>query len=244
MPEPRGTPPPPTQRWVPTPGVAWQWQLEGTLDLDVDAAVYDVDGVETSAEEIQALHDRGRRVICYVNVGAFENFRPDRWRFPPELLGRPNGWPGERWLDIRRVDVLESLMAERFDECRRKGFDAIEADLVDGYKANTGFPLTVGHQLTYNRMLAGLAHDRGLSIGLKNDLDQVPELVDAFDFAVNEQCFEFRECHKLLPFIHAGKAVFHVEYNLRNEKFCARAKEMGFSSMRKRPQLDAPRWPC
>ena len=33
-------------------------------------------------------------------------------------------------------------MAARFDECREKGFDAVEADLVDGYARDSGFPLT------------------------------------------------------------------------------------------------------
>ena len=57
------------------------------------------------------------------------------------LLGRPNGWPGERWFDIRRLDVLGSIMRDRIENCRRKGFDAVEPDNVDGYANRTGFPL-------------------------------------------------------------------------------------------------------
>ncbi|MCP2257897.1 hypothetical protein LX15_001583 [Streptoalloteichus tenebrarius] len=234
----------PAQWWVPTPGTTWQWQLHGQIDLDVDAAVYDVDGVETSAETVKALKERGRRVICYVNVGAYEDFRPDRERFPDQVLGQGNDWKGERWLDIRRLDVLEPLMARRFDECAAKGFDAVEADLVDAYQHDSGFPITAEHQLAYNRALARLAHERGLAIGLKNDLDQIPQLVGEFDFAVNEQCAEFDECERLTPFVRAGKAVFHAEYTVSNERFCARTKALGLSSIRKRKDLDAARWPC
>jgi hypothetical protein len=231
-------------RWVPTPGATWQWQLSGPIDLTVDADVFDVDGVETSAETVAALHRNGRRVVCYVDVGAAEEYRPDRRAFPDDVLGESGGFPGERLLDVRRLDVLAPIMAARFDLCREKGFDAVEADLVDGYARDSGFPLTAADQLAYNRMLADLAHERGLSIGLKNDLDQVAELVEHFDFAINEQCFQYEECEKLSPFVRAGKAVFTAEYELDPAEFCPQARAAGFSSIRKNPALDAWREPC
>lgn len=232
------------ERWVPPPGATWQWQLTGPVDTTVDADVYDLDGGETSAGTVAALHRAGRRVICYVDAGAAEEYRPDRGAFPDDVLGGSGGFPGERLLDVRRLDVLRPIMAARFDECREKGFDAVEADLVDGYARDSGFPLTAADQLTYNRMLADLAHERGLSIGLKNDLDQVAELVDHFDFAVNEQCFQYGECAKLAPFVEAGKAVFTAEYELDPAAFCPDARAAGFSSIRKNPTLDAWRAPC
>ncbi|MGC9671062.1 endo alpha-1,4 polygalactosaminidase [Planosporangium sp. 12N6] len=237
-------PPPGARRWVPAPGTPWQWQLTTPVDTGVDVPVYDIDGVENGPDVVRSLHAKGRKVICYVNAGAAETFRPDYHAFPPRVLGKPNGWKGERSLDIRRLDVLRPIMAARFDLCRGSGFDAVEADLVDGYTNDTGFPLSAGDQLAYNRMLADLAHQRGLSIGLKNDLDQVPQLVGDFDFAVNEECARYGECDKLTPFIRAGKAVFHVEYGLDNARFCAQARALRFSSMRKNLDLDAPRWPC
>ncbi|WP_415948496.1 endo alpha-1,4 polygalactosaminidase [Streptomyces sp. KLOTTS4A1] len=238
----------PRERWRPAQGTAWQWQLDGPLDLDVDldvdVPVYDIDGFENDEETVARLHRAGRKVICYINAGAWESFRPDHRDFPEDVLGRPNGWPGERWLDIRRTDILRPLMAERFDLCREKGFDAVEPDLMDGYLNDTGFPLTARHQLTYNRMLAELAHERGMSVGLKNDLPQIPELVDTFDFAVNEECFQYEECAALRPFIEAGKAVLQVEYALPPAKFCPEARALGFSSMAKRLDLGAWRRPC
>ncbi|MFD3804749.1 endo alpha-1,4 polygalactosaminidase [Streptomyces sp. NPDC058611] len=234
----------PGERWQPRPGVGWQWQLTGKLDTSVNAPVYDVDGFTTTAEQVSALEKAGRKTICYLSTGAWEDFRPDADAFPKELLGQGNGWEGERWLDVRRLDVLEPLMAKRFDMCRDKGFDAVEPDNMDAYQNTSGFPLTADHQLAYNRLIAKLAHDRGLAVGLKNDLDQIPQLVGEFDFAVNEQCAQYRECDRLTPFIKAGKAVFHVEYELPAGRFCARSRELGLSSLEKRYDLDAWRKAC
>jgi hypothetical protein len=231
-------------RWKPRPGLAWQWQLDGKVDPSADVPVYDIDGFESSAADVARLHRDGRKVICYINVGAWEDFRPDKDAFPRSLLGEENGWPGERWLDIRRTDVLRPLMERRFDMCRDKGFDAVEPDLVEGYGNDTGFPLTARDQLTYNRMIADIAHERGLSVGLKNDLPQIPQLVADFDFAVNEECAQYDECGRLTPFIEAGKAVFHVEYTEPRSGFCAESRRLKLSSMVKRLELGVWRQPC
>jgi hypothetical protein len=44
----------------------------------------------------------------------------------------------------------------------------------------------------------------------QNTLGQAEELVDAVDFAVNEQCSEYDECGDYKPFVTAGKPVFNV----------------------------------
>ena len=234
----------PGGRWRPAPGTQWQWQLTTPIDQSVNVPVYDIDGFENSAAVVKALHDRGRKVICYVNVGSVEEYRPDHGAFPSSVQGQENGWPQEKWLDIRRADILRPIMAKRFDMCRAKGFDAVEPDLVEGYSNDTGFPLTAADQLTYNRMIADLAHDRGLSVALKNDVDQVNDLVNDFDFSIDEECAQFKECDGLTPFIKQGKAVFHVEYKLTNNQFCSTTERLKFSSMRKNLDLDAARWPC
>ncbi|WP_406449347.1 endo alpha-1,4 polygalactosaminidase [Streptomyces sp. NBC_00876] len=231
-------------RWQPAPGTGWQWQLSGRLDTTVDAPVYDIDGFEHGAAEVAALHRKGRKVICYLSTGAWEEFRPDAAKFPAAVLGRGNGWQGERWLDIRRTDVLEPLMESRIAMCARKGFDAVEPDNMDGYRNRSGFPLTAADQLRYNRLIARIAHRHHLAVGLKNDLAQIPELVGDFDFAVNEQCAQYGECEELSPFVKAGKAVFHVEYELPVARFCARSRQLGLSSLRKKYELGVWREPC
>ncbi|MFD9636312.1 endo alpha-1,4 polygalactosaminidase [Streptomyces violascens] len=230
--------------WQPKPGTAWQWQLNGRVQDGPDVPVYDIDGFENTAADVAKLHSQGRKAICYINAGAWENFRPDKGDFPAAVQGENNGWEGERWLDIRQIDVLRPLMERRFDMCKQKGFDAVEPDLMDGYLNKTGFPLKAADQLAYNRMLSGIAHARGLAVGLKNDLQQIPELVPAFDFAVNEQCAQYDECALLTPFVKADKAVFHVEYELPTKDFCAESDKLGLSSMRKNLKLDVWRQPC
>ncbi|MCW5249220.1 MULTISPECIES: endo alpha-1,4 polygalactosaminidase [unclassified Streptomyces] len=235
---------PPGDHWRPRPGTAWQWQLGGRLDTSVDVPVYDIDGFENPASAVTALHRAGRKVICYLSTGAWEEFRPDAGDFPASVLGRGNGWEGERWLDIRATDVLEPLMAARLDMCRDKGFDAVEPDNMDGYRNGTGFPLTDADQLRYNRLIARLAHERGLAVGLKNDLDQIPRLVGDFDFAVNEQCAQYGECEDLTPFIDADKAVFHAEYELPTDRFCPDSRRLRLSSIQKKYDLGPWRRAC
>ncbi|WEH18642.1 endo alpha-1,4 polygalactosaminidase [Streptomyces sp. VNUA24] len=234
----------PGAHWRPRPGTPWQWQLSGRLDTSVDVPVYDIDGFDQSAGTVAELHDDGRKVICYLSTGAWEDWRPDAGEFPKSVLGKGNGWDGERWLDIRETDVLEPLMAARIDMCAEKGFDAVEPDNMDGYRNRTGFPLKAADQLRYNRLVARLAHERGLAVGLKNDLDQIPALVDDFDFAVNEQCAQFEECEDLTPFIEAGKAVFHVEYEMRTADFCPEARRLELSSLLKKWDLGVWRRAC
>jgi hypothetical protein len=242
---PTGPASPAARHWQPRPGLTWQWQLAGPVDLTVPADVYDLDHLTTTAEEVAALHRAGRRVICYVNAGARETYRPDAGAFPDAVLGKPlDGWPDERWLDIRRWDLIEPLLDARVRGCREKGFDAVEPDNLDAYAADSGFPLHATDQLTFNRRIAELVHRHGLAVGLKNNMAQIPELVPYFDFAVNEQCAEYRECASLVPFVQAGKAVFHAEYELPTEEFCAGTRALGLSSIHKRPELDAWRESC
>ena len=233
-----------TGYWVPEPGATWQWQLSGALDLSVEADIFDLDYERTTGTEIRSLKDAGRRLVCYLSVGSAEDFRSDAGEFPEAVRGNPlAGWPDEQWLDIRSTDVLLPIMAARMDVCADKGFDAVEPDNVDGYLNATGFPLTAEDQLAYNRAIAGLAHDRGMSVALKNDVDQIPELVDDFDFAVNEECVRYGECGRYEPFAAAGKAVLHVEYS-GSLDFCAESRRLGLSSLMKPLDLGAARESC
>lgn len=230
--------------WLPRPDTSWQWQLSGAVDQSVNAKMYDIDLFENSAAVVESLHDAGRKVICYLDAGTWENFRPDAGQFPKSVLGRTNGWPGERWLDIRQLAVLKPIMSARLEQCKTKGFDGVEFDNVDGYTNPTGFPLTAAEQLAYNTWLANQAHTRGLNAALKNDLDQEVKLLPYFDWALDEQCFQYLECDLLLPFTRAGKAVMEVEYRGSTASFCPKANAMDFNSLRKHLSLDAFRVPC
>lgn len=221
------------ERWVPSPDDTWQWQLEGDLNLSYDVDVYDIDLFDTPASTIATLQAEGRRVVCYYSSGSWEEWRDDAGAFATEAIGDTlYGWEDERWLDVTHPSV-RVVMAQRLDLAAAKGCDAVEPDNVDAWDNDTGLSFTWEDQLTYNRWTAEQAHIRGLAVGLKNATGQVPELVDAYDFAVNEECWNYDECETLLPFIDAGKPVFHVEYEraFLDEGGCAHTTALGLRSL-------------
>ncbi len=215
------------------PGVAttWQWQLVGTVNTAYSVDVYDIDLFDVSASTIASIQAAGKRVICYFSAGSFEDFRSDAGRFLQEVLGNTlEGFADERWLDIRSSNVLD-IMSDRLAIAVQKGCDGVEPDNVDGYVNNSGFDLTAADQLAFNRRIANAAHELGLAVALKNDLDQILDLIAYFDLSVNEQCHEFDECSLLQPFVAGGKPVFNAEYDSRfvsdaaeRDSMCATAR--------------------
>jgi hypothetical protein len=241
-------PPPPTPCvgacWVPPANTSWQIQLQGKIKTTFDARLYDVDLFDTPTATLATLHAAGRKVACYFSAGSFEDWRSDAARFPAAVKGNSNGWPGEKWLDVRRLDLLMPIMESRLDLCKLRGFDTVDPDNLDGYTNSTGFPLTATDQLAYNASIANAAHARGLTVALKNDLDQTGALVGYFDWALNEQCFQYQECGLLAPFGSAGKAVMNIEYKGGLKKFCPAANAMNFNSIKKSLALRASRKAC
>jgi hypothetical protein len=230
--------------WRPKPGTTWQIQLTGAVDTSVDAQMFDIDLFDTPDSIFRELRAKGRTVICYFSAGSYENWRPDAAKYGADLLGNSNGWPGERWVDIRRLDLLGPILSARLDLAKEKGCDGVDPDNVDGYSNVTGFPLSAGDQLEFNRWLAREAHARGLSVGLKNDLEQVADLSDVFDWALNEQCVEYGECDLLLPFVRADKAVFGIEYEGDTTSFCPEVNALNFDWLKKDLSLGSARAAC
>lgn len=231
--------------WQPAPGTSWQWQLTGEIDTSFDVTMYDIDLFDTPQTIIDRLHGDGRIVICYFSAGSWEEWREDADNFPAVIIGNPlEGWPDERWLDIRQIDLLAPIMTARLALAASKRCDGVEPDNVTAFKNVTSFPISAQDQLAYNIWLAKEAHARGLSIGLKNDLEQIPQLVDHFDWALNEACYQYDECELLLPFVQAGKAVFGVEYAGNPGEFCPFFDQINFDWLHKRWDLDAWRAGC
>ena len=249
--------------WRPTRGMTWDWQLTSSVNTQADVDIYDIDAFLASEKLIASLHAKGRKVVCYVNVGAWEDFRPDAAQFPASVLGKvwsETKYQDEKWLDIRQLDVLGPILEARFDMAKKKGCDAIEPDNIDGYEDSgqpsdrTGFHLTYQDQLTFNRYIACEAHKRGMSVALKNDSSQVRELARDFDFVVSEQCFDYRECKDYKPFLDANKAVLVAEYiedlgdaasaQSTFSGWCAESKKLGLSTILKKNKLDSWRQDC
>ena len=210
--------------------------------------MYDIDLFENDANAVAALHAQGHKVVCYISAGSWEEWRPDADLMPSSVIGKDyEGWAGERWLDISQIDAVATVMRARLDLCKAKGFDGVEPDNIDGYTNDTGFPLTYEDQLNYNIWIANEAHQRGLSIGLKNDPDQVEDLLPFFDWALTEDCFAEGWCDQLLPFVRSGRAVFAAEYTdagMTLDQFCPDAKAMDFSAILKNRDLGVFREDC
>jgi hypothetical protein len=212
-------------------GATWHIDLEAPVDTSVRADWYDVDLFDSAEAVAGPLHARGARVVCYFSAGSSEDWRPDFAMFPRSALGTPlDGWPGERWLDVRDAGVRR-VMLGRLDLARRRGCDGVDPDNVDGFANASGFGLRAEDQLEYNRWLASQAHARGLLVGLKNDVEQVPALLADFDFAVNESCFMFNECDAVAAFTRGARAVLSIEYgdaSALSRSVCPRASALRF----------------
>ncbi|SFM86130.1 endo alpha-1,4 polygalactosaminidase [Nitrosomonas communis] len=219
---------PVTGNWYKPPvAITWQWQLlkgakrdtmkettdeTNEIDINYPVQLYDIDLFDSSPSLINTLKASGKKVICYFSAGSYEDFRADKDKFKPEELGHPLiDWPDERWLDIRSHNVAE-IMISRLNLALLKGCDGVEPDNVDAYANNSGFDLSARDQLAFNKFIANEAHKRGLSVALKNNLEQITDLIDYFDFSINEQCHEFNECDSLTHFITNGKPVLNAEY--------------------------------
>jgi len=164
------------------------------------------------------------------------------------------GTDEERWAQFARLssrraywDALTEhypTMLARLDTAVAKHCDGVEPDNVDGYENDSGFALTAATQLDYNRFIASEAHARSLSVGLKNDTDQVPDLLAAFDWMLDEQCFQYGECDTLAPFVAANKAVFEVEYGAASlaSTVCPEANADNFDTLIKDADMDVTAW--
>lgn len=285
----------PATWWKPAPGAHadWDWQITEPYDLSAARSMYDLDLFDLATEgsyletpdgeklmleagplagEIAELHARtpAAIVICYVDTGAYEHYRPDAALFPghhaeladipdgpdaPEagsVIGWNTGWEGERWLDIRPQSraAFAPLIWARLDLAKRLGCDGVEPDQNNPLDNDPGFDITVADQISWYRAVAEAAHARGLSVGMKNGHDQegaVEQLVEWFDWALPEECAEYDECELLQPFLDAGKAVFAVDYtgSVEGPQACAAHATLGFDGLIKdEPPSGAYRLQC
>lgn len=248
--------------WVPKGKLDWTIDYssalaDGRLDVEAhDAYVLTLPVVaKARGKPISELRCTAKKkLICYTNCGAYEK---DHWNeeiIDPvrgELIGaQMSGYPEERWLDIRRLDVMRRLIGDKFTKAaslgcdamlcdnveawttgtdgqdekavrlyREQGLDALKAFAAENVKARTGFEISYDDQIAYNRMLSEEAHSRCMGIGLLNDVFQIPDLADDFDFALNEQCHHCGWCDLYQPFVGADKPVLHLEFR-DNEGFC------------------------
>ena len=199
-----------------------------------------------NAGAIDDLHADGKTVVCYLDSGAYETYRPDAALFPKRAIGNTTGWSGERWLDIRpgHRDAFAPIIWARFRLAHDLGCDGVEPDENNPWGNHPGFHVTKSAERSWYLTVARHAHNLGLSVGMKNGLEVVdPKTVQAFDWALNEECFYYHECNRMSPFVAAGKAVFQAEYvsdwrkrhvktaDAVAAKVCEESRDLGFSTL-------------
>ncbi len=228
------------------------------IDFQIDGACTGGTITQENGAAVSAIHANGAKAICYIDAGTAESFRPDYPQYVAFntncdgcLFGRPvSGFRNEFWLNINndqgQRDFILGQIANRLDRCAANRFDGVEMDVVDAWSNRTGLTISADTQLLFNTALANLAHSNGLTVALKNDVEQVPDLAPYFDYAINEQCEQYNECGNYTTyFATAGKAVFQVEYKLSTSKFCPQANSANRNAIRKTFDLfDTPWTPC
>ena len=253
-------------RWSPRGKL--EWSIDYATDLAKtrlklqapEAFVVPLSTIEQAATEKKASAisslkcGRNKKLVCYTNCGAYEAGHWNEALLAPvrhKMLGRSmDGYPDERWLNIKELGIMRELIRDKFAKAAAQGCDAVLCDNTEAWitgtdgkgsttisiyrerginavkqlaagnvKANTGFDITFDDQIRFNTMLAEEAHLQCLAIGLVNDVFQIEQLADQFDFALNEQCHHCGWCDLYRPFVRANKPVLHLEFH-DNEGFC------------------------
>jgi hypothetical protein len=231
--------------------IPWQWQLQGNQDLSVAAFLHVVDLFDVTDADLAALRANGRVSICSFSAGTAESWRDDVGDLPAEVLGnRMSSGESETWLDVRAASVRQ-LMASRLARASTRGCTGVLPDSVDGYGADTGFPIGTAESLDYMSFLSSEAHRLGLAIGLSSSPKLVTSAEPMFDFVVQTSCLDYDECDAYRPFLDANKSVLEVEFVSdatdgaeRLSTICGNSSREGFSTILKLRKLDAWRLSC
>lgn len=239
--------------WTPSSAgpAHFHWQLSTNFaSTDIlsgqnGPVVYDIDGENSTAADVAAIHAAGAIAVCYVDVGSLEMGRSDYSQFPSSVVGPGvQGWAGENWLMVTAANqsvILPLMKARLMNWCHAKGFDAVEPDNLDAFNNNVS--VTETDNVNYDLAIAGLAHGMSMSIGVKNLLPAVTSseastILSTFNWVLAEQCYEYSECSSYTPFVSAGKAVWDVEYGRSPD--CASAAQSHINAQERDLSLAGP----
>jgi hypothetical protein len=159
----------------------------------------------------------GMYSICYIN--GFQTQPGATWpgslliQNGDGLLVDPN-WPDEHIIDISTSAKRTAAASRQFasiDACAAAGYVAVEFDNLDSYTRSAN-QLSLDDAVTFAILLVQHSHTVGLAAGQKNTgelgtrgRDQI-----GFDFAVAEECDQFRECSSYTDVY--GARVIDIEY--------------------------------
>jgi hypothetical protein len=199
---------------LPTSGVP-DYQLGGAYTPPSGVTVVERDSTERPA--------KGTYGICYVNGFQTQPGDAAMWkeRYPSAVLrtasGKPvsdPGWPDEMLLDTRTAAkraVITKVIGKAIDRCADRGFDAVEFDNLDSWTRSKGALTRAGNVALAGSLVAAV-HREGMAAAQKNtpQLGTAGKRTAGFDFAVAEECVQYRECSAYTDVY--GKRVIDVEY--------------------------------
>ena len=241
---------------------SWEWILDvDSLPSSPESVdLFGMDGLDVEAGYVDIVASAGASPWCYLSIGTAEEFRDDYEAFATlDVEERAAGnegvlggvlpdWQDERWLNLRRSDVLLPLMEARLDICEDKGFELVEFDNMDGHTNDTGLDLSAQEVRAWVVSLIASAADRGLEVIHKNATDLVFDLEPSVAALLLESCVLDGFCGEAaLPFIESGKPVMNAEYPERwrtegrqfdLDEVCAESESAGVSTLVKMLDLD------
>ena len=229
----------------PAPGVTWQAQLSGAVDPSLDVNLFYLDADFTSAAVVSQLRAKGKLVLCYVSAGTFEPWRKDANDFPESVLGQPLAdYPREQWLDVRAASVRK-LMQARLVAMAMAGCDGVYPSTMEAHLHSTGFDITRSDMVAYAGWFATEIHAHGMSAGLSVSADLIPDVQQAYDWALVIDCLA-SGCTPWAPVRQSGRAVLQVEFgdSTDTSRVCNAAASLGFDAIIKRPAFDGFRVGC
>jgi len=229
------------------------------FDFYEDASISGSNNFLYTTGAVNSLHAMGKKAIGYIDAGDIEQIRPDYQQYVDFdnvcsgcLIGSPfPGFRNEFMLNINddkgQADFIRNMVAARTDRVAANGFDAVEYDVLSNFENRSGFTITSATQTSFNISLTTIAHRHFLSVPLKSDVDQAtdPNIESAFDFVIDEQCNQFKQCGNYSAWQTAAKSIFNVEYKLSTGKFCPQDNSTNLNSIMKSTSLDVtPYAPC
>jgi Glycoside-hydrolase family GH114 len=197
---------------LPPTGTDWDYQLGGARPVPAHVGIVERDRLASPVA--------GKYNVCYVNGFQTQVEQKRFWRRHWPLVLKDHHKPvvdsvwGEWLLDTRTTakrKALTRIMGRWTDRCARDGFDAVEYDNLDSFSRSHHL-LTRADNKVYAARLVTRAQDAGLAAAQKNWAEWDGTSV-GFDFAVAEQCGQYRECGSYVD--HYGDHVLAVEYHTK-----------------------------
>jgi hypothetical protein len=193
-------------------------QIEGLPTPPPKVDYLEIDGFESTKEQVDAIKAQGTKAICYISAGTAEDFRPDFAEFKkiPNTIG--NAYPnfeGDYFINTNHWRDFFPVMKKRIQMCKDKGFDYVDFDVIDSYDVDPeemGFRLSQETQTDYITALTKAAHESELKTVQKNATELAAKLEPHFDALLTEECVRLDFCGDAEPYVAAGKPVFNVEY--------------------------------